>query len=135
MKERSVFTWDVPTFGSSERGYLSVIESAKGFPFRIQRAYWIHGVPEGAGRGGHAHRDTGQMFFCLAGRCVFLAESADGSREIHALAAPQQGLYIGPLVWHTMAEFTPDTIVLALASSLYDEDDYIRDYAEFLKLR
>lgn len=116
--------------GAPEGGYLTAVGE---LPFAVKRAYWIYDWTLQRRRGDHAHRQTQQLFFCLQGRCQFRLESLDGGAEAIALNAPTQGLYVPPGIWHSMMPLAPRTVLLALASTEYDEADYIRSYDEWKK--
>jgi dTDP-4-dehydrorhamnose 3,5-epimerase-like enzyme len=115
------------------RGNLIAIEQLKNIPFEIQRVYYIFNTKEGVRRGFHAHKNLKQMAVCLSGSCKFLLD--DGKEKIDevVLDSPQKGLLIESMVWREMYDFSVDCILLVLASEYYDENDYIRDYNEFLK--
>jgi dTDP-4-dehydrorhamnose 3,5-epimerase-like enzyme len=99
-------------------------------PFPIQRVYYITGTSGGALRGRHAHKTLRQAIFCVNGS--FELELDDGKQTTSVcLDTPYQGIYMGPYVWHVMRSFSPECVILVLASAPYDESDYIRDYAEF----
>jgi dTDP-4-dehydrorhamnose 3,5-epimerase-like enzyme len=115
-----------------ERGRLIALEDhATGFSFR--RAYFIYGTRPGVSRGFHAHRTLRQLVISLVGSCRF--DLDDGKRRTSViLDRPTKGLFIEPMIWHEMHDFSPDCTLAVLASENYDEADYIRDYREFLKL-
>lgn len=116
-----------------ERGSLVALESGSDLPFPIERAYYIFGTSPGVARGFHAHRDLEQLAICVSGSCRMVLD--DGTeREEFALSSPLQGLYIGPMIWREMHDFSSDCVLLVLASKRYDEADYIRNYALFLSL-
>ena len=110
----------LPTF-RDPRGHLTVIDQC--LPFEIKRVFYIYGV-ENAGRGNHCHQTTVQAVVCLRGRCVI--STHDGAqREQFVLDAPEQCLLLEPRDWHTMHDFTPDALLLVLASTHFDPADYI----------
>lgn len=112
-------------------GSLVAIEALKTVPFPIRRAYYIYDVVTNARRGRHAHRRTIQFAVCLRGGCTFLLD--DGSETVEVrLERPTRGLLVAPLVWHEMYDFTPDCLLLVLASERYEPADYIRSRPEFL---
>jgi dTDP-4-dehydrorhamnose 3,5-epimerase-like enzyme len=115
------------------RGNLIAIEQLKNIPFEIQRVYYIFNTKEGVRRGFHAHKNLKQMAVCLSGSRKFLLD--DGKEKIDevVLDSSQKGLLIENMVWHEMYDFSVDCILLVLASEYYNENDYIRDYNEFLK--
>ncbi len=116
------------------RGELVALESNISVPFEIKRVYYMTGMRFDQPRGFHAHCQLQQMAVCLAGRCTFVLD--DGVRREQAvLDSPTKGLLIGNMVWREMHDFSPDCVLLVLASELYDEADYIRDYDQFLEAR
>src|SRR5690606_17180079 len=122
---------ELPDLGDY-RGSLVVAEANKNIPFNIQRLYYIFGAQPDVPRGFHAHRQLQQIAFCLQGSCKLLMDSGKEKQEV-VLCKPNQGLKIPPMVWHEMHDFSEDCILLVLASEHYDENDYIRDYQDFLK--
>ena len=116
------------------RGSLTFLEGGRHVPFEIRRVFYLYDVPTEEGRGAHAHRALSQFLICLAGS--FDVEVDDGERRstIH-LNRPWKGLLVPPMIWAAEVNFDPGSVCLVLASSLYDEGDYIRDLGEFLALR
>lgn len=113
------------------RGSIVVAEVGDHLPFAVDRAYWLHGVPEGAHRGGHAHRDLQQVLVAVSGSLtVHLDDGA--SQAAFRLDRPDRGLLIGSMVWRELSDFSEGAVCLVLASHRYDESDYFRDHAEFL---
>jgi hypothetical protein len=114
------------------RGKLTVIEGGEHIPFEIARVFYLEGVPDGATRAGHANRCSDQVLVALAGS--FEVTLDDGiRREATRLEHSGHGLFLPRMVWRELAVFSPGAICLALASDAYDEDDYHRDYGEYLK--
>ena len=104
----------------------------KNIPFDIARVYWTYDVPSGERRGGHAHRTCEEIVIAVSGS--FDVEVFDGrERKTFHLNHPYQGLYIGTGVWRTLEDFSSGAVCLVLASELFDEEEYIYDYDEFLK--
>lgn len=116
-----------------ERGWLTPVETGKDIPFDIRRVYFIYGTKADIRRGLHAHRDLEQIAICVAGSCTFLLDNGESTCEI-LLDSPSQGLYISSMIWREMYNFSEDCVLMVLASRLYDESDYIRNYADFLEL-
>jgi dTDP-4-dehydrorhamnose 3,5-epimerase-like enzyme len=115
---------------SDDRGQLVAFESGKDVPFPIRRVFFLYGVPGGEQRGFHAHRTLEVIAVAVSGSCTVVLD--DGAhREELRLDAPDTGLFIHPMVWHEMRDFSQDCVLLVLASDLYDEADYIRDYDAF----
>ena len=117
-------------FESHDGGILTVAETGRNLPFPVTRVFFIAGVPVGARRGKHCHQKTRQVLVCPSGSCVILLDDGSERKEV-VLNSPQQGLFIGPMMWHEMDRFSPDCILLVLADAPYDEGDYIRDYDQF----
>lgn len=126
----SLIKWvDFPLLGD-DRGSLIALEQNKEIPFDIKRVYYIFGTKESVQRGFHAHKKLKQIAVCVAGQCKMILD--DGVNRIEAtLDSPEKGLLIVESVWHEMYDFSPDCVLLVLASDYYDESDYIRDYVEF----
>jgi dTDP-4-dehydrorhamnose 3,5-epimerase-like enzyme len=116
-----------------DRGSLIALEAATGVPFDIRRVYYIFGTGSGMVRGMHAHRQLRQWAVCVAGACTITLDDGHCRSEI-VLDAPDQALEIGPMIWREMRDFTPDAVLLVLASEPYDESDYVREYQNFLEL-
>lgn len=114
------------------RGRLSFVEVGTHLDFDIKRNYFIYGVPGGENRGQHAHKELFQYVMCLSGS--FEIELYDGfNRQTFFLNKPSMGLYICPLIWRDLRNFSTGTVCSVLASEIYDEKDYIRDLSEFEK--
>jgi len=125
----------LPKIGDPKRGFLSFAEAGRTIPFSIKRVYFIYDVGDpSAIRGQHAHRKVEQVFFCLSGKVTFEVDNGVAKQE-YTLSRSDEGLYIGPKVWHTMRNFGPSTVLLAVASDYYDEKEYIRDYQESLEFK
>lgn len=115
------------------RGNLSVAEVQRDLPFDIRRYFVVYGVSSKEVRGEHAHRTLQQFVVCVHGSCHIVVD--DGiTREEYKLDDPSIGVYIPPMVWGTQYKYSPDGVLLVLASAPYDPDDYIRNYEEFLRL-
>jgi hypothetical protein len=116
---------------SDPRGNLSFIEAEKHIPFNIRRVYYLYDVPGGAERGGHAHKTLQQLLIAMSGSFNVVLD--DGRRRQHyKLNRSHYGLYIAPMVWRELEDFSSGSVCLALASAPYDESDYYRDYATYL---
>ncbi len=116
----------------SEYGSLIPLEENSSIPFDIKRVYYIYDVPNGIRRGFHSHYDLEQMLICVSGSVKILTKTPYES-EITLLDSPQKGLYIGPMIWREMYDFTDDAVLLVLASQPYTVEDYIRDYDKYEK--
>lgn len=118
--------------GAPSIGYISVAEGAT-LPFRVERVFWTYYTPESILRGRHAHHHTEQALFAVAGRIVVTAETPDGELYTFRLEDPNVGVYLPPNAWHTM-QYSHTAVQLVLASTPYEEPDYIRDHAEFRRV-
>jgi len=114
------------------RGNLSVIEELKDIPFEIERTYWIYDVPGGEYRGGHAFRETQELIVALSGSFDVILDNGKEKQSFH-LNRSYYGLYVPKNTWRELNNFSTNSLALVLASTQYNEDDYIRDYNEFLK--
>lgn len=115
-----------------ERGSLTFAQVGDHLPFVPRRYFAIMDVPAGQVRGAHAHRRVEQFLVCLRGGCTVSLESTRGLRTVR-LDTPRAGLYVPPMTWNELTDFTPDAMVLCLASEEYDADEYIRDHDEFAR--
>src|SRR5574341_644725 len=109
------------------RGNLTFIEGKKHIPFHIQRVYYMYDVPGGAERGGHAHKKLKQIIIALSGSFDVLLDNGEKRKKYH-LNRSYYGLYIPPMVWREINNFSSGSICLILASEYYDEKDYFREY-------
>lgn len=114
-----------------ERGQLVAIEGGRDAPFAIARAYYLFGTRPDAERGFHAHRRLSQLAVPVAGSCTMVLDNGDERREVR-LDRPDRALFIGPMIWREMRDFSPDCVLLVLADAPHVEADYIRDYDAFL---
>ncbi|WP_192034470.1 FdtA/QdtA family cupin domain-containing protein [Halomonas sp. YLGW01] len=128
----SLFEWINLSQLGDERGSLVSIEENSTAPFCIKRVYYIFGTRNDIARGFHAHKALIQMAICVAGKCRMEFDNGV-RRECAWLDSPLQGVLIKQMVWHEMHDFSDDCVLMVLASDHYDENDYIRDYAEFLQ--
>ena len=124
---------EFPKVGASDIGFISIAEYPQQIPFEVKRVFWTYYTPESVLRGRHAHHITEQVLVAVAGRIIVTAEQADGTVELFRLEDPYVGLYIPPNVWHTM-QYSHSAVQLVLASSLYDEQDYIRQHEQFRQI-
>ena len=115
-----------------ERGQLVALEEHKDIPFEIKRVYYMYDTGEGVSRGHHAHKSLEQILICIHGSCKILLDNGE-EKKIVSLEKPYEGLYIKNNIWREMYDFSPDAVLMVLASDYYKEEDYIRNYKEFLK--
>jgi hypothetical protein len=118
--------------GDPSIGYISVAQAQAHIPFAIKRAFWTYGTPEHVSRGRHAHRQTELVLIAVAGTIRVFTELPGGETDQFELDRPGIGLYIPPTCWRTMT-YTQDAVQLALASTDYDAEDYIRDRDDYLQ--
>jgi dTDP-4-dehydrorhamnose 3,5-epimerase-like enzyme len=114
------------------RGNLSFVEANRHIPFEIKRAYWIYDVPGGEVRGGHAFREQDEFIIALSGSFDVIVDTGNGRKKRFPLNRSYFGLYIPKGVWRSLENFSTNSLALVLASTAYNENDYIRDYAEFM---
>jgi dTDP-4-dehydrorhamnose 3,5-epimerase-like enzyme len=115
-----------------ERGQLVALEQQRNVPFEIRRVYYLFATRPGVHRGQHAHRRLNQLAVALRGSVTILLDHGQGPQQV-VLNNPSQGLLLGPMVWRDLHDFSADCVVMVLADQLYDPQDYILDYDEFLR--
>lgn len=124
---------DLPKFLDA-RGNLSFAENFKHIPFEIKRTYWLYDVPGGECRGGHAYYSNKELIIALSGSFDVVLD--DGKeRKVFSLNRSYYGLYVPAGLWREMENFSTNAFALEFGSTHYEEEDYIRDYDEFLKLK
>ena len=129
----SLIQWvNFPSLGD-DRGSLVALEGGNTVPFEIKRVYYIFGTEQNVARGFHSHYNLKQVAICVTGRCRMILDDGKNREEVW-LDSPTKGLLIGDLVWREMHDFSKDCVLLVLASEHYDENDYIRNYDEFIKV-
>jgi dTDP-4-dehydrorhamnose 3,5-epimerase-like enzyme len=117
-----------------ERGNLSFIEENRHIPFDIKRVYWLYDVPGGATRGAHAHKKLYQLIIAASGSFRVTLDDGTQKRSFF-LNRSYQGLLVVPGIWRDLDDFSSGAVCMVLASELYDADDYIRDYGDFLSFK
>lgn len=113
------------------RGNLTFLEGGRHIPFEIKRVFYLYDVPTEESRGAHAHKTLHQFIICLAGSFDVEIDDGEFQGKIH-LNRPWKGLHIPPMIWAAEVNFDPGSVCLVIASDVYNEDDYIRDYDVFL---
>jgi dTDP-4-dehydrorhamnose 3,5-epimerase-like enzyme len=116
------------------RGNLTFIEGNSQIPFDIKRVYYLYDVPGGGERGGHAHKDLSQLIIAMSGSFDVVLDDGENKKRVH-LNRSYQGLYVCPMIWRELDNFSSGSVCLVLASNLYSEDDYFRDKHDFMKKR
>jgi len=119
---------------SDRKGNISVVENSETLPFDVKRVYYLYDVPGGESRGSHAHKELTQLIIAASGS--FKVTLNDGKvRRTFFLNRPYQGLYVKPGIWRDLEDFSSGAVCMILASEVYQKEDYIRDYEEFLQFR
>lgn len=113
------------------RGNLTFIEGNNHIPFDIRRVYYLYDVPGGAERGGHAHKGLSQLIVAMSGSFDIILDQGGEKKRFH-LNRSYQGLYVCPMIWRELDNFSSGSVCMVLASNVYDESDYYRNYQEFL---
>ena len=119
---------------SDPRGNLTFIEGGNHVPFNIKRVYYLYDVPGGAERGGHAHKGLHQFIVAMSGSFDVVLDDGREKKRFH-LNRSYQGLYVCPMIWRELDNFSSGSVCMVLASNRYHESDYYRDYAEFMRAR
>lgn len=124
---------DLPKI-SDPRGNLTFVEGGRHVPFEIARVYYLYDVPGGADRGGHAHKALHQLMIAMSGSFDVVVDDGRQRRRIH-LNRSYTGLYICPMIWRELDNFSSGSVCMVLASNRYDEADYYREYSDFLSAK
>jgi hypothetical protein len=117
---------------SDPRGNLTFVEGGNQIPFDILRVYYLYDVPGGAERGGHAHKALSQLIIAMSGSFDVILDEGGEKKRFH-LNRSYQGLYVCPMMWRELDNFSSGSVCMVLASNIYEESDYYRDYNEYLK--
>jgi WxcM-like, C-terminal len=120
---------DLPII-NDPRGKLTFIEGSRHIPFDIKRVYYLYDVPGGAERGGHAHKALHQLIVAMSGSFDVVLDDGKEKKRFH-LNRSYFGVYVCPMIWRELDNFSSGSVCMVLASNLYDETDYYRDYKEF----
>ncbi|MDM8160291.1 FdtA/QdtA family cupin domain-containing protein [Labilibaculum sp. K2S] len=136
MNKNSVFDCSVIELDKHhhEKGNISIVENGNEVPFDVKRIYYLYDVPGGEDRGAHAHKELRQLIIAASGSFDIILDDGHVKRSI-TLNRPYMGLLVVPGIWRELINFSSGSICMVLASHKYDEDDYIRDYSEFLKFK
>jgi len=113
------------------RGNLTFVESGNQIPFDIQRVYYLYDVPGGSERGGHAHKGLHQLIIAMSGSFDVILDDGKKKKRVH-LSRSYYGLYVCPMIWRELDNFSSGSVCMVLASNKYDEADYYREYPEYL---
>ena len=119
---------------SDRKGNLTVVQNSETVPFDVKRIYYLYDIPGGESRGSHAHKELSQLIIAASGSFRVTLDDGNVKRSF-ILNRPYQGLYIKPGIWRDLDDFSSGAICMVLASDIYDKEDYIRDYDEFLNYR
>jgi len=129
LKSRNCHWIDAPG-AADPRGSVNFLQPGKGLDFEPRRLFYLHHVAPGQWRGRHGHRQTQLVLIAVCGSCRTHLD--DGMvKETVTLDDPTKALYVAPWVWHELTDFAPGTVIVVLASTLYEEADYLRDYEIF----
>ena len=121
---------DLPKI-SDPRGNLTFVENNKHVPFAIQRVYYLYDVPGGAERGGHAHKALHQLIIAMSGSFDVILDDGRNKKRVH-LNRSYNGLYVCPMIWRELDNFSSGSVCMVLASNPYEESDYYRDYDDYI---
>jgi dTDP-4-dehydrorhamnose 3,5-epimerase-like enzyme len=116
---------------SDPRGNLTFIEGMQHIPFEIRRVYYTYDVPGGTDRGGHAHKALHQLIIAMSGSFDVTLDDGRNKQKFH-LNRSYQGLYVCPMMWRDLDNFSSGSVCMVLASNMYEASDYYRDYNEFI---
>jgi hypothetical protein len=116
---------------SDPKGNLTFIENSSHIPFDIQRVYYLYDIPGGSERGSHAHKNLHQFIVAMSGSFDVVLDDGTATRR-HHLNRSYYGLYVCPMMWRTLDNFSSGAVCMVLASDRYDEGDYWRDYGSFI---
>jgi hypothetical protein len=136
MKQSSVYDCVILPLNKihNRAGNITIVEGNKHIPFEVKRIYYLYDIPGGEDRGGHAHKELRQLIVAASGSFDVLLDDGQ-NKKIVTLNRPDYGLMVVPGIWRELMEFSSGAICLVLASDLYSEHDYIREYTHFLEHR
>lgn len=122
---------DLPTI-KNPKGNLTFIEARRHIPFDVRRVYYLYDIPGGEERGGHAHKVLHQLIIAMSGSFDIRLDDGRAKKTVH-MNRSYYGLYVCPMIWRELDNFSSGAVCMALASELYDEADYYRDYDQFIR--
>jgi len=125
-----VVSINLPTYPEPARGTLTIAESGSSIPFSIARIFYIYGLKKHYERGAHAHRESEQVFIAVSGGFTLTVTNGHHTTAF-AMKEPNRAVYVPPMIWTRLSNFSEDAICLVLTNSLYDPADYIHDWDEF----
>lgn len=137
VKKHSVFDCtmvELDKHHSKRNGNLTVVENGKTLPFDVKRSYYLYDIPGGESRGAHAHKQLEQLIIAASGSFTVTLDDGECKRSFF-LNRPYQGLYVKPGIWRDLDDFSAGAVCMVLASEIYDADDYIRNYNDYLEYR
>lgn len=130
LKTKLSYIIEIPKI--QDEGFLCFMEGKNHIPFQIKRIYYIFDVIKNAVRGKHTHKKTKQVLFCIRGSITIILDNGK-DKEAITLNKPNQGLFLDAMMWHEMVAFKEGTVLLVVASDVYKEEDYIRNYKTYLE--
>lgn len=119
---------------SDMKGNLTVVENGMTLPLVVKRVYYLYDIPGGESRGAHAHRELKQLIIAASGSFTVILDDGKCKRSFF-LNRPNQGLLVMPGLWRDLVDFSSGAVAMVLASEIYQKEDYIREYEEFLKYK
>jgi len=122
---------DLPTI-KNPKGNLTFIEAGRHIPFDVRRVYYLYDIPGGEDRGGHAHKALHQLIIAMSGSFDIRLDDGRAKKTVH-MNRSYYGLYVCPMIWREIDNFSSGAVCMALASEFYDEADYYRDYDQFIR--
>jgi len=136
MLDSTVFNCNVLTLPKihNRAGNITTLNNSVDIPFDVNRVYYLYDVPGGEGRGGHAHKELQQLIVAVSGSFDITIDDGRNKKTV-SLNRPYYGLHIIPGIWRDLTNFSSGAICLVLASHIYDANDYIRDYEEFMQMK
>lgn len=136
MKKSSVYNCSIVHLAKvhNRAGNITVLENDKTIPFEVKRVYYLYDIPGGEGRGGHGHYELQQFLIAVSGAFDVLLDDGINKKVVH-LDRPFVGLHITTGIWRELLNFSSGAVCLVLASHKYDENDYVREYESFIKMK